>query len=86
MLPTTDLSSGEAIDAESIGEEVGEAFDRSPRSAETKPPAQPTRSCYLCGNRAVWRIAVAGEDDKPTDEDACEAHANGHLRIAYISS
>jgi len=58
MLPTPTSPAGEGrSDAESIGEEVGEAFDRH-ALCRNETPAQPTRSCYLCGNPSCWRIAV----------------------------
>jgi hypothetical protein len=38
--------------------------------------------CYVCGNLASWRIFLAGEDEQRTEEEACELHARGHLRIA----
>jgi transketolase len=42
------------------------------------------RRCYVCGKRASWRIAVGGEDEVPTQEDACELHAHAHLHIARL--
>jgi hypothetical protein len=38
--------------------------------------------CYVCGKLASWRIFLAGEDEQRTEEEACELHARGHLRIA----
>jgi transketolase len=46
--------------------------------------AEPSRGCYLCGSTATWRIAVGGEDDAPSEEDACDLHAAGHRRIAWV--
>jgi transketolase len=46
----------------------------------------PAACCYLCGAPATWRIAVAGEDDAPVEEDACDDHARGHLRVSTRGS
>lgn len=42
------------------------------------------RLCYLCGAPASWQIAVAGEDEPSTEEDACEVHARGHRHLAHV--
>ncbi|WP_394833737.1 transketolase [Pendulispora rubella] len=49
-------------------------------------PRKKSRNCYICGNPALWRIAVGGEDESATHENACEAHASGHLRIGRLAS
>jgi transketolase len=43
-----------------------------------------SRACYLCGAPAAWRIAVAGEDEAPSEEDACDVHASGHRHVAWV--
>ncbi|MDB4996503.1 MAG: uncharacterized protein JWM74_3935 [Myxococcaceae bacterium] len=43
------------------------------------------RRCYVCGKRASWRIAVGGEDEPATPEDACDLHAHAHLHIARLA-
>jgi transaldolase len=43
------------------------------------------RRCYVCGKRASWRIAVGGEDEPATQEDACDLHAHAHLHIARLA-
>jgi transketolase len=40
--------------------------------------------CYQCGEPATWRIAVGGEDEPLREEDACELHGRGHLKVAHI--
>jgi hypothetical protein len=40
----------------------------------------------VCGGVAEWRIAVAGEDEPRSEEDACEMHARGHISIAHMAS
>ena len=64
-----ELRRAAGIDAEAIARACMDLVSRSEN-----------RRCYVCGSPAVWRIAVAGEDEGPTDEDACELHARGHLR------
>jgi transketolase len=47
--------------------------------------AKRDRVCFMCGKPATWTIAVAGEDERGTEEDACELHARGHIRRAPLS-
>jgi hypothetical protein len=42
------------------------------------------RCCFVCGAAAAWRIALAGEDEQLTEDDACDLHAHGHIRIARL--
>jgi hypothetical protein len=44
------------------------------------------RRCFLCGDPAAWRIVIGGEDDPLQEEDACDVHASGHLRVGRIGS
>lgn len=39
-----------------------------------------TRRCFICDEPAIWRIAIASEDELVMEEDACEIHARGHVR------
>ena len=63
-------------------------YESSHESGQENPksPQPSAGTCYLCGKPAVWSIALAGEDEKSTEVDACEAHAHGHLRISYLAS
>jgi hypothetical protein len=40
--------------------------------------------CFDCGAPAVFLIYVAGEDERPREEYACEVHARGHWRSAIL--
>jgi transketolase len=42
------------------------------------------RWCYVCGAPASRRISVAGEDELPSEEDACEMHAGGHRTVEHV--
>ena len=46
--------------------------------------AEPGR-CFDCGAPAPWIILIAGEDEAPHEEWACEAHARGHWRWALVT-
>ena len=48
-------------------------------------PRRMARNCYICGKQAAWRIAVGGEDESGTQENACETHASGHRRIGRLA-
>ena len=39
-------------------------------------------TCFDCGGPAAWLILVAGEDEPPRMEMACDHHAHGHWHIA----
>jgi transketolase len=68
------------IDAASIAEAAEHLVSIStPARAEA-----PARRCYLCGKPASWRIAVGGEDEPPTHDDACETHARAHVHIRHL--
>lgn len=41
--------------------------------------------CFDCGCPAPWIILVAGEDEQPHEEWACETHARGHWRCALVT-
>jgi hypothetical protein len=42
-------------------------------------------SCFSCGGPAPWLILIAGEDETPHEEWACEVHARGHWRWALVT-
>ncbi|MDF2692746.1 MAG: Transketolase [Labilithrix sp.] len=46
--------------------------------------AEPGR-CFDCGGPAPWIILIAGEDEQPHEEWACEVHARGHWRWALVT-
>ncbi|HVH43778.1 MAG TPA: hypothetical protein VM925_15595 [Labilithrix sp.] len=46
--------------------------------------AEPGR-CFDCGAPGPWIILIAGEDETPHEEWACEAHARGHWRWALVT-
>ena len=41
--------------------------------------------CFDCGAPAPWIILIAGEDESPHEEWACELHARGHWRWALVT-
>ena len=41
--------------------------------------------CFDCGSVAPFIIYVAGEDERPHEEYACEQHARGHWRCAVVT-
>ncbi|WP_394828315.1 transketolase [Pendulispora albinea] len=65
------------IDAEAIVRAAVELVSQPGADGKTDARA---RGCYVCGRPAAWKIAVAGEDERPTEENACEVHARGHVR------
>jgi hypothetical protein len=65
--------------------------------AEESSASERLRVCYLCGRVASWRISIAvaaqqrrrdsrGDERKTpeTEEDACDMHARGHIRLRPI--
>jgi hypothetical protein len=55
-----------------------------PPAAEPLPSSVQERCCFECGTPAEWRVAIAGEDERVGEEDACERHAQGHIRMARL--
>ncbi len=41
--------------------------------------------CFDCGGPAPFIIYLAGEDEAPHEEWACDAHARGHWRCAVVT-
>lgn len=41
--------------------------------------------CFDCGAPAPWIILIAGEDEVPHEDWACEVHARGHWRRALVT-
>lgn len=41
--------------------------------------------CFDCGAPGPWIILIAGEDEQPHEEWACERHARGHWRWALVT-
>lgn len=41
--------------------------------------------CFDCGSPAPFLIYIAGEDEPPHEEYACERHARGHWRCAVLA-
>lgn len=42
--------------------------------------------CFDCGSQAPFIIWMAGEDEPPHEEYACERHARGHWRCAVLTA
>ena len=72
--PGPDLLAAAQIDASAIVDAVLQIGAR----------AEPARACWICGAEASWRILVAGEDELPLEEDACDTHAAGHKHVAWV--
>ena len=51
---------------------------------EFEDDAEPGR-CFDCGGPAPSIILIAGEDEQPHEEWACEVHARGHWRWALVT-
>jgi hypothetical protein len=41
--------------------------------------------CFDCGAPGPWIILIAGEDEHPHEEWACDRHARGHWRWALVT-
>jgi transketolase len=72
--PGPDLLAAAHIDASAIVDAVLRIGAR----------AEHERACWICGAEATWRILVAGEDELPDEEDACDLHAAGHKHLAWV--
>jgi transketolase len=79
--PPADLLMAAGIDAEAIARAALRLLSAIPFDVRAGE-----RRCYLCGDPATWRIMLAGEDEPITEEDACEAHARGHVhRVRLVA-
>lgn len=57
------------------------ASDERPEFETNEEPGH----CFDCGAPGPWIILIAGEDEKPHEEWACDRHARGHWRWALVT-